>query len=63
MVSAQGVKPIHAKVKAIQQWPSPNSFKALRNFLGLAGFYGRFIRDYASIAVPLSTMLTKDSFV
>lgn len=62
-VSAQGVEPIHAKVQAIQHWPSPNSLKALRSFLGLVGFYRRFICGYASIAAPLTTVLTKDSFV
>jgi len=44
-VSHKGVAPIAAKVAAIQQWTTPCSTRALRSFLGLAGFYGRFIKN------------------
>jgi len=62
MVSSQGVEPVFAKIQAIRQWPSPKSFKALRSFLGLARFYRCFIRGYASIATPLTTLLTCENF-
>lgn len=53
MVSSKGVEPVASKVSAIHHWPVPKSTRALRSFLGLAGFYRRFIRGYASIAAPL----------
>ena len=54
MVLEHSVEPVLAKVQAIQQWSVPHSFKALRGFLGLFGFYRRFIRGYASIVTPLT---------
>ena len=62
VVSAQGVEPVMAKVQAIQQWLEPHSGRALRSFLGLAGFYRRFIRGYATIAAPLTKLVTAEPF-
>lgn len=62
MASAQGIAPIFAKIQAMEQWPRPKSYKAVRSFLGLAGFYRRFIHGYASIMTPLTTLLTRDEF-
>ena len=62
VVSSRGVAPVLAKVQAIQQWSEPRSARALRNFLGLAGFYRRFIRGYASIDAPLTKLLTFEVF-
>lgn len=46
-----------AKVEAVKSWPVPDTRKQLQRFLGFANFYRRFIRNYSSIAAPL-TMLT-----
>lgn len=62
MVSGRSVKPVQEKILAIQQQPSPTSLHTLRGFLGLTGFYRRFIRGYAAIAAPLVHLLTKDTF-
>jgi hypothetical protein len=59
MVSGQGVTPIADKVKAILEWPELTSVKEVRSFLGLSGYYRRFVKDYAKIAAPL-TELTKE---
>ena len=63
IVSSEGVKPVASKVEAILHWPIPHSIKAVRSFLGLAGFYRRFIRGYATIAAPLVHITTKAHFL
>ncbi|XP_058740857.1 uncharacterized protein LOC131613183 [Vicia villosa] len=63
IVSASGVKPEPSKIQAILDWPIPSTITALRGFLGLTGFYRKFIRGYAAIATPLTALLRKDSFI
>lgn len=62
VVSGQGVAMDTSKVEAITSWPTPASVRALRGFLGLAGYYRRFIKDFGSIAAPLTGLLKKDAF-
>ena len=58
-VSRDGVQPSPEKVRTVVEWPQPQSVKDIRSFLGLAGFYRRFIRNFSLKARPL-TDLTKD---
>jgi hypothetical protein len=60
MVGRDGVRMMDDKVKAISEWPTPTKVGDIRAFLGTAGYYRKFIRDFSSIATPL-TELTKES--
>ena len=61
LVSSRGILPNPAKVKAIKDWPAPKSTKEVESFLGLTGYFRKFIKDYAVIAKPLYDM--KKEFV
>jgi hypothetical protein len=61
IVSAQGVATDPAKIDAILSWPTPRNVKELRNFLGLLGFYRCFVKNYAIISKPLTTLPKKHS--
>ena len=62
VVSGKGVTPEPSKVRAITQWPIPATARDLRAFLGLTGFYRKFVRNYATITAPLTSLLCKDAF-
>jgi hypothetical protein len=49
-----------AKVETVEQLPPPTDVKSLRRFLGHAGFYRRFIKDFSKITNPLTHLLQKD---
>lgn len=53
LVSRQGIKPNPAKVAAVADLPVPKTEKEVRSFLGLTGYFRRFVKDYARIARPL----------
>ena len=57
IISTKGITANPIKVQATQEIPPPQTIKDLRSFLGLSGFYRRFIKDYAKIAKPLTTLL------
>jgi len=63
MVSSKGVFPEPAKIQVILDWSQPKTITELRGFLGLTGFYRKFFKNYATIALPLTSLLHKDSFI
>ena len=60
VVSARGIEVDKAKVELITNLPYPTNVKEIHSFLGHAGFYRRFIKDFSKIAQPLSRLLQKD---
>ncbi|PNY16671.1 retrotransposon-related protein, partial [Trifolium pratense] len=62
IVTGQGVSMDKEKVQAVLNWPIPKNVKQLRGFLGLTGYYRRFIQSYAKIASPLTDLLKKEEF-
>ena len=62
VISDKGVSTDPAKVEAIINWPTPQNVTQLRSFLGLAGYYRRFVQSYGVICTPLFDALKKDGF-
>ena len=61
MISAAWLEVDKAKVSIIQNLMPPTTVKGIRSFLGHAGFYRRFIRDFSKVARPLCRLLEKDT--
>nr|GEZ65161.1 reverse transcriptase domain-containing protein [Tanacetum cinerariifolium] len=60
-ISKQGIEVDKAKVYVITKLPHPTTVKGIRSFLGHAGFYRRFIKDFSKIVKPMTRLLEKDT--
>jgi hypothetical protein len=58
-VTPQGIEVDEVKIEAIKSCPILAMLTQLRSFLGLVGFYRRFVRDFSTIAVPLNDLMKK----
>ena len=59
-MSASGVSVDPEKVEAVMTWERPKSVFEIRSFLGLAGYYRRFIEDFFRIAAPMTRLTRKE---
>ena len=60
IISEQGIEMSVAKVEEVQKWAMPRKVKDIQEFLGFADCYRRFIKDCATLAVPLTSITRKD---
>ena len=61
VITTHGVKPDPKKIKAVLDFPTPQQPKDIKVFLGLAGYYRKFIEHFSQIARPLTELLKKET--
>ena len=59
IISKGGIAEYPSKVKNVLDWPTPQNVREVRGFLGLAGYYRRFIENFSNIAKPMTSLLEK----
>jgi hypothetical protein len=61
VITPDGISVDEEKITAIQRWPIPKNVSELRSFLGLAGYYRKFVRDFSQVALPLTLLLHSET--
>src|SRR5436305_3978245 len=61
VVTSEGIKVDPHKIKAIKEWPIPKNVLEIRSFLGITGYYRRFVEGYSKIAKSITDLLHKDT--
>jgi len=61
MVSKEGIQPDPGKIEAVLHFPTPRNVTNVRSFLGLTGYYRKYVKGYSSLAGPLFALTRKDA--
>ena len=60
IITSRRISADEQKIQAVRDWPEPKSTKSLHGFLGIVGYYCKFIKDYGLMAAPLTSLLKKN---
>ena len=60
VITAEGIKPDPKKISSVVNFPTPKNQTAVKSFLGLAGYYRKFIDKFSALAKPLTELLKKE---
>ena len=60
VISGEGISVDPAKAAVVEEWPRPTNVSEIRSFLGMTGYYCRFVKYFSKIASPLTRLLRKD---
>jgi hypothetical protein len=63
LIGKHGVRVDPKKSEVVQDWPHPKTLRSLHEFLGLTGYYRKFVKNYGKIAAPLTALLEKNSSI
>ncbi|OIV98310.1 hypothetical protein TanjilG_16637 [Lupinus angustifolius] len=63
VITKDGVFTDPTKIQVVANWPIPTTIKQLRGFLGLAGYYQRFVKNFGEIGKPLTNLMRNDGFI
>ena len=61
VVNNNGIQVDPQKIEAVSEWPRLTTMIEIRSFLGLAGYYRRFVQDFSRIAVPMTRLTQKNA--
>ncbi|XP_019166516.1 PREDICTED: uncharacterized protein LOC109162252 [Ipomoea nil] len=60
VITKEGIRVDPTKIRAVKEWPTPKTVPEIRSFLGLAGYYRRFVPDFTKIAQPMTKLMKKE---